>query len=100
MVAKIVLSYTISFYDFTFPPGQDASSFLSDCKNHFILKPGKLECVFTKLCPSCKKNEKCLDLLFQTLSPRLVNLETWVHLPIVLVGTKKIREIAPSRMDY
>lgn len=52
MVAKLVLSYTISFCDFKFPPGQDGSSFLSACKNQLILKPGKLECVFTKLSAS------------------------------------------------
>lgn len=49
MVAKLVLSYTISLYDFEFPPGEDGSSFLSGCKNQIIIKPGKLECVFTKL---------------------------------------------------
>lgn len=52
MVAKLVLSYTISLYDFEFPPGRDGSSFLSGCKNQLIIKPGKLECVFTKLRPS------------------------------------------------
>lgn len=52
MVAKLVLSYTITFYDFKFPPGQDASSFLTVCKSQLILKPGKLECVFAKPSPS------------------------------------------------
>lgn len=50
MVAKIVLSYTVSLYDFSLPPGQDGSSFLNGCKNQLILKPGELQCVFTELC--------------------------------------------------
>lgn len=52
MVAKTVLSYTISSYDFKFPPGHDQSSFLSGCKNRHILKPGKLDCVFTEVSSS------------------------------------------------
>lgn len=52
MVAKLVISYTISLYDFEFPPGRDGSFFLTGCKNQLIIKPGKLECVFTKLHPS------------------------------------------------
>ncbi|KAL2285456.1 hypothetical protein FJTKL_08128 [Diaporthe vaccinii] len=57
MVAKLVLSYTISLYDFEFPPGGDGSSFLSGCKNQLIVKPGKLECVFTRLRPSSEKEK-------------------------------------------
>ncbi|KAI3392010.1 hypothetical protein diail_6337 [Diaporthe ilicicola] len=49
MVAKIVLSYTVTLYDFKYPDGQNASSFLSNCKNQLILKPGKLDCIFTEL---------------------------------------------------
>jgi hypothetical protein len=52
MVAKIVLSYTISPYEFGLPSGNDGSSFLDGCKYQIILKPGKLECVLTELCPS------------------------------------------------
>lgn len=52
MVAKLVIAYTISLYDFKLRPGQDAAAFLRDGKNQLILKPGKLECVFTELSPS------------------------------------------------
>lgn len=57
MVAKLVLSYTISLYDFELPPGDDGTSFLSGCKNQLIIKPGKLECVFTNLRLSREKEK-------------------------------------------
>ncbi|UKZ52617.1 hypothetical protein TrVGV298_006398 [Trichoderma virens] len=48
IVMRFVLAYTIWYYDFEFALGEDGIAIHRDAINGQILKPGKLECVFTQ----------------------------------------------------
>ncbi|KAL7908177.1 cytochrome P450 [Trichoderma velutinum] len=48
IVLRSVLAYTVWYYDFEFAPGEDGLAIHRDSIDASILKPGKLECVFTQ----------------------------------------------------
>ncbi|OHW99436.1 cytochrome p450 [Colletotrichum incanum] len=47
-VLRLTIAYTLWNYDFSFAPGEDGREFETGAKYQLIIKPGKLECVFTK----------------------------------------------------
>lgn len=47
-VLVMAVAYTLYNYDFEFAPGEDGGRFERDEKWEVILKPGRLDCVFTK----------------------------------------------------
>ncbi len=48
LVLRMILAYTVWYYDFEFAPGEDGLAIHRDAIDASILKPGKLECVFTQ----------------------------------------------------
>ncbi|KAM6480632.1 cytochrome P450 [Trichoderma sp. SZMC 28011] len=48
LVLRMILAYTVWYYDFEFAPGEDGLAIHRDSIDASILKPGKLECVFTQ----------------------------------------------------
>ncbi|KAL6695643.1 cytochrome P450 [Trichoderma pleuroticola] len=48
LVIRLVLAYTVWYYDFEFAPGEDGLAIHRDSIDASILKPGKLECVFSQ----------------------------------------------------
>lgn len=47
-VLRLTLAYTLWNYDFQFAPGEDGKVFEEETKFQLIIKPGRLDCVFTK----------------------------------------------------
>ncbi|KAL0935946.1 cytochrome p450 [Colletotrichum truncatum] len=47
-VIRQTIAYTLWNYDFTFAPGEDGTRLEREAKFHLIIKPGRLDCVFTK----------------------------------------------------
>lgn len=48
MTAKMVLAYTVYYYDFGFAPGEDGSAILEDERDKVLLRAGPLECEFRR----------------------------------------------------
>ncbi|PTB63052.1 cytochrome P450 [Trichoderma citrinoviride] len=46
IVIRLVVAYTVWYYEYEFAPGEDGVAILRDSVNGQILKAGKLECVF------------------------------------------------------
>ncbi|KAK1484284.1 L-ornithine-N5-monooxygenase [Colletotrichum cuscutae] len=47
-VLRLTIAYTLWNYDFEFAPGEDGETFEEEAKFQLIIKPAKLDCVFTK----------------------------------------------------
>ncbi|KAL2879326.1 hypothetical protein SGCOL_005454 [Colletotrichum sp. CLE4] len=47
-VLRLTIAYTLWNYDFEFAPGEDGKTFREEAKFQLIIKPAKLDCVFTK----------------------------------------------------
>lgn len=46
VVLRLVIAYTVFYFDFEFAPGEDGTAINRDAVNQQILKAGKLHCVF------------------------------------------------------
>ncbi|KAJ3948522.1 uncharacterized protein N0V96_002777 [Colletotrichum fioriniae] len=47
-VLRLTIAYTLWNYDFEFAPGEDGKTFEEEAKFQLIIKPAKLDCVYTK----------------------------------------------------
>ncbi|KXH31815.1 L-ornithine-N5-monooxygenase [Colletotrichum simmondsii] len=47
-VLRLTIAYTLWNYDFEFAPGEDGKTFEEEAKFQLIIKPAKLDCIFTK----------------------------------------------------
>lgn len=47
-VLRLAIAYTVWHYDFELAPGEDGTKIFTEMRNQVILRPGPLECVFTK----------------------------------------------------